>query len=300
MRISMKATATTYPVISFDIALNKLKSHSMATADLSDLISELGSNCPAYFHHKFGGGLRLQQVPRELSELSVYLLQRFAGKKIRYLEVGIGSCGTLIFLDYLFRKNGISFIPSAIDDFSYTSAGHLSDQRARVQWCEENLGLKFLEYDSSQQAVATWLGDNRYDLILIDADHSFEGCLVDFLTYLPHLDHTGVLLFHDIRSSACPGVGEVYEFAKESFVTSRVFSESNTCGIGLLDAWNGDLPSAVEVSRVTQKHIRSLHQISKKEIADIRDQGYGISVKRLAWRRLKQRIKQALGFHNFI
>jgi Methyltransferase domain len=275
----MKTNTKAKPVIDFDAALNMLKSNGMAPADLCNLISELGSTNPAYFHNKFEGGLRLLQVPAELSQLSAYLLRRFAGKKIRYLEVGVGSCGTLIFFGHLFRKHGIDFIPSAVDDFSYTSGGLLTDQRARVQWCKENLGLNFLECDSSQGSVERWLGDNRYDLILIDADHTFEGCLVDFLTYLPHLEHTGILLFHDI--TICRNaVGEVYEFAKNAFSTSMDFTESNTCGIGLLEGWKDELPSSVAVARVMQSRFRA--------------QASAFLVRRSLWQRLRQKLRRHL------
>ena len=267
------------PAIDFDTALKRLTSSDLAIADLSGIIGELGSNNPGYFHNGFEGGLRLQQVPNELSQLSAYLLQRFAGKQVRYLEVGVGSCGTLIFLSYLFRKHGIEFIPSAVDDFSYTSGGLLTDQRSRVQWCQDNFNLNFLECDSSQRNVQAWLGDKRYDLILVDADHSFEGCLVDFLTYLPHLERSGVLLFHDIQ--ACSNaVGEVYEFAKSFFSTSAEFAELNTCGIGLLDGWKGEMPSAVAVARIMQKRLR--------------DQANAFSIRRPVWQRIRQKLSRAL------
>lgn len=282
-------TEQKYPVIDFDAALNKLLSHSMAITDLPALISELGSNIPGYFHNKYEGGLRLQQVPNELSQLSASLLQRFAGTKVRYLEVGVGSCGTLIFLGHLFAKHGGVLVPSAIDDFSYTSEGRLLDQRCRVRWCEKNLGLRFLETDSSsQRSVEAWFGNNSYDLILIDADHSFEGCLVDFLTYLPHLDRNGVLLFHDVTSSSCAGVGEVYKFAESYFETHQLFSESNNCGIGLLTKWKRKEPSALDIAGLCRKHIRSL------STRGISYQDDSISVKRLVWKRLKQKIKLSL------
>jgi len=284
--------ATHLSAIDFDTALSKLTESRMSVGELDELINNLGAIRPEYFHHKYEGGLCLQQVPGELSAASARLLDRFSGQDIRYLEVGVGSCGTLIYFAHLFQKHGIGFIPFAVDNFAYTS--FLANQRTRVHWCEKNLGLQFLDGDSTQQNVRTWMGERRFDLILVDGDHSFEGCLIDFLTCLPHLERNGVFLFHDVRSQLCPGVGKVYDFAKRYFQDQKVFSHSSTCGIGMMEDWNGELPSSVDVARLCREHIKSLQLDHARKMSERDIEGVSLSVKRLAWKRLKQKAKRLL------
>ena len=54
--------------------------------------------------------------------------------------------------------------------------------------------------------------EGPFDLVLIDGDHSEEGCRRDFEN-LKH--HARILVFHDIVSSPVPGVGKVWEEVKE-------------------------------------------------------------------------------------
>lgn len=51
------------------------------------------------------------------------------------------------------------------------------------------------------QAVASLrslLGGSSVDLLFIDADHTYEGCRHDWLTYAPFVRPGGVVAFHDI------------------------------------------------------------------------------------------------------
>ena len=43
-----------------------------------------------------------------------------------------------------------------------------------------------------------------FDLIFIDADHTYEGVKSDFNNYLPMLSEGGVLGFHDVESPDWP------------------------------------------------------------------------------------------------
>jgi hypothetical protein len=58
-----------------------------------------------------------------------------------------------------------------------------------------------------------WLGDGHrnWDHILIDGDHSFQGCWSDFQTVR---NNARAIAFHDIVSAACPGVVEVWQRIK--------------------------------------------------------------------------------------
>ncbi len=44
------------------------------------------------------------------------------------------------------------------------------------------------------------------DFILVDGDHSYEGCKGDILSWLPHLRPGGVIAFHDYQRDVWPDV----------------------------------------------------------------------------------------------
>ena len=48
------------------------------------------------------------------------------------------------------------------------------------------------------KSVARQLGQNRFDFLFIDGDHSYEGVLRDFITYYPLVRPGGLIAFHDI------------------------------------------------------------------------------------------------------
>lgn len=48
--------------------------------------------------------------------------------------------------------------------------------------------------------AASDFDDNSIDLLLIDADHTFDGVSADYTNYLPKLAPNGVILFHDTHT----------------------------------------------------------------------------------------------------
>jgi predicted O-methyltransferase YrrM len=60
-----------------------------------------------------------------------------------------------------------------------------------------------------QPSQQVGLGDNLYDFILIDGDHSYESVLDDILKCLPNLNHSGVLAIDDYK---LPGVAKAIEY----------------------------------------------------------------------------------------
>lgn len=195
----------------------------------------LGANDAAYFRNDAEGGLRLQQVPEELDQLAAYLVHRHAGRTVRYLEVGVGSFATCIVLAQLFRQHGIGVTLSAVDNFDYEQRGIVTEQHTRRAWCEAHLGLRFTQLDTRTPDFVQWLSGQTFDVILVDGDHSFSGCLWDTVQCSRALAPDGVLVLHDVTSWVCPGVGEVFSLAREVATAHHVYSVGNTCGIGVLE-----------------------------------------------------------------
>lgn len=82
------------------------------------------------------------------------------------------------------------------------------------------------------QSVADNFENNKFDLILIDADHSYEGVYKDINCYLSKVNQDGLILFHDYGSGMWTGVEQACKQAvsenklifKEQFDRIGVFS----------------------------------------------------------------------------
>ena len=55
-----------------------------------------------------------------------------------------------------------------------------------------------------------------YDLIFIDADHTYEGVKLDFNNYLPMLSEGGVIGLHDVESPDFPGINKFWNELKST------------------------------------------------------------------------------------
>jgi hypothetical protein len=215
--------------ISFEEAWQALKSFDFNDGDLEKFISRLGTNTPAYFKHFFKGGLEIQQVPAEIAGLIRYLWRHHPALRT-YLEVGTGKGGTFMLLNESWRARGIKPELSVADNFCYAPL----EQQERFDWVRRQYDLQAFIGDTRTPAFQEFLGVRRFEVIFIDGDHSFQGCLADFIAAYPNLEENGSMIFHDIVSTACPGVGEVFEIAKKYFAVNETFIDSTTCGIGVL------------------------------------------------------------------
>lgn len=67
-------------------------------------------------------------------------------------------------------------------------------------------GLKFRKIKAMSADARAVLKRQRFDVVLIDADHEFKAVARDIHRFLPLLRRPGLLLLHDYRSAAWPGV----------------------------------------------------------------------------------------------
>ena len=61
-----------------------------------------------------------------------------------------------------------------------------------------------------------------FDLVLIDGDHSEEGCQNDLYLLKPH---ASIIVLHDIVSTMCPGVPAVWQRFRDSEADDWTFHE---------------------------------------------------------------------------
>lgn len=153
------------------------------------LIESWGSDYKKRFGGTYNGGICLQQESKEMANL-VLLFQSYKLKDISYLEIGCAAGGsTYVMNHFLDLKNII-----LIDDNKHS--GHVRLKKI----------LKYVKYNKivgdsqSEQTRALVLNLNlQFDIIFIDADHSYRGVKRDTLLYLPFLKEGGFMAFHDVE-----------------------------------------------------------------------------------------------------
>ncbi|WP_210178230.1 class I SAM-dependent methyltransferase, partial [Methylosinus sp. R-45379] len=147
------------------------------------------------------------QMPIQLSKYLAYL----SGKKINsYLEIGVAMGGTFVLtVEYLKRFNGE--IDAMIID--------MNPPGEHLDWYSENGGsFRYLVANTTEPKAANAVMSRKWDLVLIDADHTEEGCWRD---YLMAKEFARLIAFHDVVNDLTPGVAAVWKRLKEVLPTSR-------------------------------------------------------------------------------
>jgi predicted O-methyltransferase YrrM len=170
------------------------------------------------------GGIELQQVPSEYVELLLFLKNQ---KAETYLNIGIGKGGSFITEVYIQEtlKKAV-----AIDNASYYGSDQQLAIDENLMWLKKNTTaeVEFNNIDSFEYLTNC---KEKFDIIFIDGDHSYEGVRKDYDNSLPLLNNDGYIIFHDITSKGCPGVVRIWNEIKNE--KSIEFVDSDTCGIGI-------------------------------------------------------------------
>jgi hypothetical protein len=218
---------------------------------LQNIIKELGLFFPDKALHipkSYWGfcdrGLQIWQSPEQLADYLVYL----STKPIKsYLEIGCGAGGTFITtVEYLERFNG-PIESFAID--SYDSKITKSKSKVIKEYIKINKKAKLIIDKST--SIFKHIQPRSFDLIMIDADHSYQGVKKDWDYYK---NYSNTIAFHDIRT--CPGVSICWQLIKQQTqgkytefcrIPEKDFHEHsiNTTGtnylrifgIGLIEKW---------------------------------------------------------------
>lgn len=174
---------------------------------LESLIPELGTN-DEIIHEQpsivtsMTGGLKIWQYPNQFSKYMVRVLAGFPIKT--YLEIGCRWGGTFVLtMEYLSRVQKDQDITGVAVDIIDSPV---------LEYCKQNAGASFMKCDSSSPEFKNYLTDKQFDLVLIDGDHSYTGVVADFQLIR---DKAGIVVFHDIFSSVCPGVVQCWQEVKQ-------------------------------------------------------------------------------------
>lgn len=197
---------------------------------------EAGSSNPKYFHSVKEGGMKLQQVPEEYAEL-LLLLKGFNAET--YLALGIGNGGSFA-MECFFMKETLKSA-YAVDSLAYKNLGIGQNENEISDFIKEALDyvssktqLAFINNTTDSFFDFPEAKDQKYDVVFIDADHSYEGARKDYNNSLKHINKSGLIIFHDINSAACPGIKRLWSEAKKDHSTYKEFIHSKTCGIGVI------------------------------------------------------------------
>ncbi|MES2395658.1 MAG: class I SAM-dependent methyltransferase [Bacteroidota bacterium] len=194
---------------------------------------EAGSSNQDYFHAKKTGGLKLQQVPEEYAEL-LLALKGYGAES--YLSLGVGNGGSFAMECFFMQKSLTNAIE--IDNLAY-GAQIGQNEKEILDFIEiarpfmnKDCNLQF--YKQTTDVYFNQLSKTaKFDVIFIDADHSYEGVKKDYDNSLNHINKGGLIIFHDVNSDACPGIKRIWSDVKKQY-RHWEFIHSKTCGIGVI------------------------------------------------------------------
>lgn len=181
---------------------------------LERLIVELGFNTETLREQpsivkENGGGLLIWQYPNQFSKYLVFLQKQ---KISSYIEVGCRWGGTYILTtEYLKRFNTLEK-SVAVDIFDSPV----------INYCSVNPETAFIKVNSASWEFKKYMKENKFDLIFIDGDHSYEGVKND---YEVCKDSGSIYVFHDIVNDVCPGVVKFWNELKENESQTYTFIE---------------------------------------------------------------------------
>lgn len=165
--------------------------------EIKEFILNAGSDNISVFSGKFEGGVNCQQVPDEFAA-AIAAMQEYRREIGNYLEIGVAAGGTTYHMNYFFSPEKIVLI----DDNMHIKAPLRAEILAGIPDRKEIIGKS--GSDRVKEEIAA-LG-LKYDLIVIDGDHTYAGVKADVDNYLPYLADGGIVMFHD---SALPDWGVV-------------------------------------------------------------------------------------------
>jgi Methyltransferase domain len=184
---------------------------------LEALLPRLGINddmpelIPRHLHWALGEGLKVWQYP---CQFAPYLV-RVARRPVRsYLEIGVQHGGSFITTVEYLRRRGHPLERAVAVDFKW-APGVARYAKTRAFATQMTLDSKSAEFRALAHS-RTW------DLVLIDGDHRFKECLMDFETV--H-GHANVIALHDIVDALAADVRHVWALIRREHADSYEFAE---------------------------------------------------------------------------
>lgn len=175
--------------------------HHARFALLRETVERVGSDSANFFGGTHDGGYHIQQNPDEFAALLCFLLNRCKPIGL-YGEIGVAAGGTTRLI-----HETVGFDRAILmDDGNHPKHQHFAANVAK-------LGYHFIKGDSHSRYVAdtlrNYMSVARFDVVMIDGDHSYEGVKQDIELVTPYCSPATLLIFHD--TVACPGVRRAFD-----------------------------------------------------------------------------------------
>ena len=140
------------------------------------------------------------------NQFSRYLADLSRERIESYLEIGFRHGGTFVItVEFLSRFHPVRQA-IAVDPVA---------SRSMEEYAASRDGVTVLQTVSDSEEFKAFVREHGpFDLVLIDGDHSEEGCRADFELVK---DHARIVVFHDIVSHDVPGVGKVWADVKGEY-----------------------------------------------------------------------------------
>lgn len=178
-----------------------------------------------------GTNSHLQQNPYELVDCIDEIIKHESSTKQNienFLEIGFHAGYTNTILNKIFNFKNIV----AVDTFQEFVDGNSLRANHRFK----NLIL-VCGNSTANRTIEIAKTFSKYDLILIDGDHSYEIVKQDFENYKNLLSKNGIILLHDVKSNSFPGVTKLWNEIENSndYKTKTIFYDDYPikAGIGM-------------------------------------------------------------------
>jgi predicted O-methyltransferase YrrM len=159
---------------------------NLTVEEIEQFILDAGSDDLTVFGGKWKGGVFAQQNSDELAPCLFHILN--SGIKINgYLEIGAAAGGTTYLINHFLHPKGIVIV----DDGQHPRAWMRKTILAGINY--EN--IQGMSYQLPIIEAAKQFAP--YDLIFVDADHSYPSVRADITCYLPMLSSGGFMIMHD-------------------------------------------------------------------------------------------------------
>lgn len=171
-------------------------------AEIRETVEKAGSDCQSLFGGTHDGGYATQQNPDEFAALVCLLLNRCRPIDV-YGEIGSAAGGTLRLIQEL-----VDFaVAVVLDDGNHPKhslwESNTGEFRNRVV-----IHRGDSHAEAAKEFVARTCAFQKFDVIFIDGDHSYEGVKKDIELVLPFCTPATLLVFHD--TVCCPGVTQAF------------------------------------------------------------------------------------------
>jgi hypothetical protein len=89
--------------------------------------------------------------------------------------------------------------------------------------------IRLIKMMSTDEKAMKEAGERKYDVLIIDGDHSFDGVKFDFVNYVHFVEKKGLIIFDDYNSKEWPGVTRyIEENVKISKDVEFIYSDYRT------------------------------------------------------------------------